>query len=314
MSNADRRIWTKTSLGLGTMVQIQVVTNESEAVVQQGFERAATAMRAVENACSRFDSDSELVRLVQAPVGSVVPVSVILFKALNFAYEVADWTDGRFDPTVAARMEELGFVQHYLTGAVLHTQDGADPNASYRDIQLDPARQTVQLQRPLRLDLGAVAKGMAVDLAVKELAAFNFDGYVVDAGGDIYAAGLNEQGLPWTIGIRHPLRRDEVILTLQATDVAICTSGTYERTSSRESGSHHILNAHSKRSARGFISGTAVGPYTMMTDAFSTAAFLYPPDEALEVLTGVGLEGVMITEDLQFVTTPGMGGYLNERI
>lgn len=310
--DAAKRNWRKTSLALGTVVRTQVVTTHSDETVQHALTLAMEAMRAVENACSRFDSDSELSRLILAPVGSLVEVSPILFQALHFACEVAEWTDGRFDPTVAARMDELGFTRHYLTGESVNWTMEAASDATFRDIELDEPNRAVRLHRPLRLDLGAVAKGLAVDLAVKELSVFGFDGFVVDAGGDLYVAGRAENAHPWTVEIRHPILREQSILTLKVQDVAVCTSGTYERPSSQEEGAHHILNARTKRSARGFLSGTAIGSFAMMADAFSTAAFLYPSEEALHVLEGVGLEGIMISEDLKVELTPGMERYLHE--
>jgi len=272
------------------------------------------AVKAVESACSRFDPDSELVRLLHQPVGTAVTVGPILFQSLQFACEVAKWTDGRFDPTIGSRMEELGFHRHYLTGDSVHWQTDVPRSTTFRDIELDPHNQTVRLHRPVRLDLGAVAKGLAVDLAVKELSAYDFTGFVVDAGGDLYAAGADSTGQAWTIGIRHPVERETSIRTLKGQNIAVCTSGTYERRSPLDSQSHHILNAHSQRSAQGFFSMTAVGPFAMMTDAFSTAAFLYPVDEALALLEAVGLDGMLITEDLDIRATPGMEGYLNEPV
>lgn len=268
------------------------------------------AMRAVENACSRFDGDSELSALVNAPAGKPVSVSPILFQSIQFACEVADWTDGRFDPTVGHRMEELGFKRHYLTGDTVSSPVHVSKDATYRDIELDPNNQTVCLHRPMKLDLGAVAKGLAVDLAVKELNNYGFPGFVVDAGGDVFASGMNELAEPWRIGIRHPVQHADTILSLCVKDAAVCTSGTYERRSPIDAGSHHILNARTKHSAGGILSLTAMGPYTMMADALSTAAFLYPWSEALEMLASAGLEGVIVTEDLQSHLTPGMGRYV----
>lgn len=302
----------RTWLALGTIVRIQVAAAKGTEVPEEVFSRAINAIHAVEEVCSRFDPDSELVRLMDSPIGRAVPVSPILYQSLNFALEIAAWTEGRFDPTVGARMEELGFKQHYLTGEVMESHISTTPEANYQDVELDAENQTVSLKRPVKLDLGAVAKGLAVDLAANELRSFNLRGFVIDAGGDIYVGGRDESDQPWEIGIRHPVRHDETILTLRLSDVAICTSGTYERPSPVDPDSHHILNAHSKDSIKGMLSLTAIGPYTMMADGLSTAAFLYPAKEALSILEEAGLEGVIIAEDLVCQTTRGMERYLDE--
>ncbi len=87
--------------------------------------------------------------------------------------------------------------------------------------------KTILLRRPLTLDLGAVAKGMAVDAAAHELQPFR--DFCIDAGGDIYFGGHSPAGKPWRVGIRHPRRRDGVVDRLEVTDCAVCTSGDYER-------------------------------------------------------------------------------------
>lgn len=303
----------KSWLALGTIVRIQLVTQAADTVVTRAFEEAIGAIHAVESACSRFDSESELVQLIQTPAGRHVQVSPILFQTLQFAVEVAKWTDGKFDPSIGARMETLGFNRHYLTGESVDWQEATDSSATFRDIELNPTEQTVCLQRPMKLDLGAVAKGLAVDLAVQHLKPFELHGSVVDAGGDLYASGVNGDGEPWEVGIRHPMERDRTIYTLSISDAAVCTSGTYERRSPLNPEVHHLLNAQSQTSAAGLLSGTAVGPVTMMADALSTAAFLYPPGEAISMLAEAGLEGIFIAEDMSVQMTVGMERYLHER-
>ncbi len=154
---------------------------------------------------------------------------------------------------------------------------------------------------------------MAVDLAARHLREFEFPGSVVDAGGDLYVSGVNAQGEPWDVGIRHPIQRNRTIYTLTVSDAAVCTSGTYERRSPNDANVHHILDAHTQSSAAGLLSGTAVGSFTMMADALSTAAFLYPPNEALSLLEEAGLQGLLITDDMNVTMTEGMERYLHER-
>ena len=77
------------------------------------------------------------------------------------------------------------------------------------------------------LDLGAVAKGMAVDAAARELAVCG--DFAIDAGGDLYLGGVNRNGEPWRVGIRHPRRDGELIEAVTVSDRAVCTSGDYER-------------------------------------------------------------------------------------
>ncbi|MDB5055472.1 MAG: thiamine biosynthesis protein ApbE [Bacilli bacterium] len=73
-------------------------------------------------------------------------------------------------------------------------------------------RSHLVLLKPLVIDLGAVAKGFAIDLAAHELK--EFDGFLVNVGGDLYAGGTDESGKPWRIGIQHPEQKEQIIETI----------------------------------------------------------------------------------------------------
>lgn len=115
--------------------------------------------------------------------------------------------NGAFDPTVGSRMAARGCNRNYLTGAT--TDAPGSDGASFRDVVVDADHHTILLRRPLTLDLGAVAKGLAVDAAAHELQPFR--DFCIDAGGDLYFGGYNPAGRPWRVGIRHPRRREQVV-------------------------------------------------------------------------------------------------------
>jgi thiamine biosynthesis lipoprotein len=199
-------------------------------------------------------------------------------------------------------MEELGFNVHYLTGEAVHSAASAD--ATYRDIVLGERDRTLLLHKPLVIDLGAVAKGFAIDLAARELK--QFENYVVNAGGDLYAAGKDETGGPWPIGIRHPERKNGIIRTLSISDEAVCTSGSYERRSEVVAGTHHIIDPVTGRSPSECASCTVIAPYAMMADAFSTAAMLLGAERGARLLEQAGLKGIFVTLDLQITQIGGV--------
>ena len=145
---------------------------------------------------------------------------------------------------------------------------------------------------PLTLDLGAVAKGLAVDMAARELEPFQ--DFAIDAGGDLYLGGLNEQGEPWSVGIRHPRMDGELITSLRISNQAVCTSGDYERGA-------HIIGA-----AQNVASATVVASGAMLADALATAVFVLGPEKGLDLLNRLGVDGMIVTSDLQRYETPGL--------
>ena len=277
--SADTAI--RTDAVMGTLVTVQVVRSRGESGVDSAMDRAFGWFHEIEDRCTRFDERSEL-RQLTAHAGMPVPVSAILFEAVRFALMVAEESGGAFDPTVGGRM---------------------DDDVTFRDVLVDPDGRTITLRRPLTLDLGAVAKGLAVDTAARELERFR--DFAIDAGGDLYLGGANPQGEPWAVGIRHPRRDDELIDTLRVSNQAVCTSGDYERTAPGGEG-HHILDPRTGTSSHGVASVTVVAPGAMLADAVATAAFVLGPKDGLEFLDRMGLEGLIVTPELERYETGGL--------
>jgi thiamine biosynthesis lipoprotein len=290
---------------MGTVVTIQVVGHGVGHIEQRerqaGVARAMDWFRETSDRCSRFDPASELSRL-STQVGIPVQVSPLLFELLRFSLAVAEESEGAFDPTVGRHLEERGFNREFRSGAVMRT-GSASRAASFRDVLLDDSLWTVTLRSPLTLDLGAVAKGLAIDLAARELLPFR--DFAIDAGGDLYLGGLNADGAPWAVGIRHPREPGQVLETLRVSDAAVCTSGDYERTAPDEPGGHHIVDARAGVTATGVTSVTVRAASAMVADALATAAFVLGPVEGMALLQRHAVEGMMLTPSLERFATPG---------
>ena len=297
-------VYVHTVAMMGTVVTFQVVghgADEAERAERvAGVERASAWFHSVEQCCSRFDAQSELRQLTDR-VGEAVPVSAMLYEALHFALAVAEESGGAFDPTVGGRMEARGFDREHRTGKVASSGVAANTTVSWRDVRLDPREKTVTLLQPLVLDLGAVAKGMAIDVAARELEPFT--NFAIDAGGDLYLGGHNVDGAPWSVGIRHPRDRQSLIETLHVSNMAVCTSGDYERKSASDETVHHIMDARTGASAAALSSVTVVAPSAMVADALATAAFALGPSDGLEFLERHGMRGLMVTPSLERLET-----------
>jgi FAD:protein FMN transferase len=287
---------------MGTLVTIHIVRSDSEADANAAIDRALGWFHEIEERCTRFSDHSELMQLT-AQVGAAAPASAILYEAVQFALAVAEVTGGAFDPTVGHRMAARGFNREHRTGAIARTPCTPDDVVSYRDVHLDPDRRTITLRRPLTLDLGAVAKGLAVDMAARELDPFR--DFAIDAGGDLYLGGSNEQGAPWSVGIRHPRNEHELIASLHISNQAVCTSGDYERRTAGGT-AHHILDPRTGASARTVASATVVASGAMLADALATAAFVLGPEEGIALLDRMRVEGMIVTPELERFETRGV--------
>ena len=293
---------------MGTVVTIRMVRHgeDHQEVIycEEAVERAFDWFRRIEECCTRFEERSEVMQLA-TQVGVAVPVSTILFESVQFALAVAEESGGAFDPTVGYAMESRGFNEEYRTRRTIRTAIEPGGQVSYRDVRLDPGRKTITLFRPLILDLGAVAKGLAIDMAARELR--QFEDFSIDAGGDLYLGGRNPSGEPWSVGIRNPRRTSELIDTLRVSDRAVCTSGDYERVCTREDGGHHILDPRTGMSPNASASVTVVAPTAMLADAVATAAFVLGPTEGIQLFERLGVDGVIISSSLKRYTTERTG-------
>ena len=149
-----------------------------------------------------------------------------------------------------------------------------------------------------RLDPSGLVKSWAMDRACAILERHGARNYLLNAGGDVVARGHREDGEPWRVGIRHPVQRDRVVRVVLATDVAVATSGTYEKGT-------HVLDPHTGRAATGVVSVTVVGPDIVEADVHATAA-LAMGRSVLDLVEALdGYEAYAIFPDLTASWTSG---------
>ena len=163
----------RTEVLMGTLVTIDLV-GPGTPDYDDAIDRAFGWFREIEARCTRFDDASELRQL---PTHVGVPVA----GAPSCSRRCGS-------PCVLRRIRAARSIRSARRWPL-------GPRRSYRDIAIDAGRQTVTLLRPLTLDLGAVAKGLAVDAAARELAPYR--DFAIDAGGDLYLGGA-------TTGVRGP--------------------------------------------------------------------------------------------------------------
>ena len=274
----------RTIVAMGTTITVAVGGRRPEDECVPAIEEALGWFRAVEARCTRFDPSSELQQLC-SQVGTWVTVSPLLMHALRFAVDVAERTDGAFDPCLGQALHRSGYDRHHVTGATAPVANGS---GTWRDVACDATASRVLLRRPLQLDLGAVAKGMAIDLATRVLSPL-ID-YAIDAGGDVFATGRNARGTGWRVGIRDPFAPATLATTLSLNGRAVCTTATYERGA-------HLLDGRTQDAATGLASVSVMAPTAMAADAASTAAFALGRTAGLAFLEAEGLAAFLIARD-----------------
>jgi FAD:protein FMN transferase len=254
------------------------------------------SVRAVEERMSIFQSASELSRLNAAGPGVSFALSPELREVLQLACRVFEQSGGAFDPTVAPLMRVWGFQGGRPTRLPdLTSVRGALRHTSLAKLAWDGDRVSFQ-EEGMSADLGGIAKGYAVDRAALSLKNSGGVG-LINAGGDIRAAGSRPEGEPWLVGIRDPQRKQKILATMELpADHAVATSGTYEHYVELEGKRlPHVLDPRSGQPVDGVVSATVTAPTAVEADALATASVVLGEREALSLLGRLsGVEGLLV--------------------
>lgn len=304
------KIYRKTMILMDTLVAINVVADSPEKA-DAAINNAFAEIGRLGALLNFFSSESELSRINRNAGTSEVRVSPDTLDVIEKAVYVSESTHGAFDPTIGPEMALWDFRSRRIP-------DEKDirerlPLVNYRLIRINKKWSTVYLEKKgMLMDLGAIAKGYAADKAVEELKMKGIRAGLVAVAGDIRAFGLKPDGKPWRVGIRSPRPRnngDELMASVELTDMAISTSGDYERYFISDGKRyHHILDPKTGRSADGCRSVTVIAKNGFQTDAFSTGVFVLGPEKGMEVLRHMGFDGVIVDKNGNIETTPGLRG------
>jgi len=243
-------------------------------------------MHRIDELMSTYKSDSSLSRVNTGAAKGPVEVGEELFGLIGYALEYSDITRGAFDITYAS----AGQYYDYRTGKKPDSKQLAEalPAINYHHVKLDAARSTVQfLQAGVRIDLGGIAKGYAVDRGIAILQAAGVENALVSAGGDTRVIGRHWDH-PWMIGIRDPRNHDGIVTRIPLEDTAISTSGDYERYFEKNGiRYHHILDPATGESPHGIHSSSIIGNRAIDTDALSTSVFVMGVEEGLALINSL---------------------------
>lgn len=271
---------------MGTRVSVALWL-EDDQKAEQAVAAVMAEMRRIDEHFSPYIETSELYRANQLapkasakqPLGISPELAAIIDRSLYYSA----LSDGAFDITFASLARYYDYRNKLSPSA--QQREELLPAINYRLIHLDKSKNTLWFEHPkLYIDLGGIAKGYAVDKAVDILSGFGVKHASVGAGGDSRVIG-DKFGRPWLIGIKNP-RADTVAITLPLEDVAVSTSGDYERYFIDDKGErvHHIINPRTGKSTNGINSVTIIGPLGFDTDPLSTSVFVMGAEKGMALI------------------------------
>jgi thiamine biosynthesis lipoprotein len=246
---------------------------------------------------SRFVPESDISKMNRAR-GSAVTVHPETLRLLEAAGRGFDMTGGRFDPTVLASVEALGYAGSLDEGMPSAWVAPPVPSRGFGAIHVEEHRRLARLDAGVGFDPGGVGKGLAADMAVEHLMGRGASGALVSIGGDLAVAGEPPQGGPWAISVEDPLdhARDMVVLHLPAGGVAT-SSARHGRWVTPDGPAPHVIDP-----ATGATIGPSVTSVTVAADEASiaevvaTAALVAGPEDGLSLIEHLGMVGLMVDE------------------
>lgn len=303
------RLIERASAAMGSDLRLTVYTAD-EPVAGRAFDQLFLEFQRLDALMSVWRPGSDVLRINAAAGKRAVAVSPDVRDALRTARQISEWTGGKFDVTFGALSDIWKFDQD---------QDNTIPDRAairarlplidYRQIEIDDAAGTVFLRRKgMRVHLGGIGKGYAVDRAVAILRQAGLHDFLIQAGGDLYAGGL-KAGRPWRLGINDPRGpAGRSFATLDLSDGTFSTSGDYSRSFVKDGVRyHHILDPATGQPARGCRSVTIVSNSPLLADGLSTGVFILGPKEGMALIERLpDVEGVIVTSTNEVLVSSGL--------
>ena len=207
------------------------------------------------------------------------------YYLIKRAKEYSALYEGYFDVSLGALTDLWGFSKDQTIKLPQKSEiEYLLKSVGYKNMELDSVNSTIYFKtKDLKIDLGGLAKGYAVDRAGKILDSLQIQDYIINAGGDLIAKGKNNNDEPWNVGIKHPRIADSVAYTFRVDNQCVATSGDYERfiiINGRRY--HHILNPFTGYSENSLQSVTVVYNNTEQATALDKYIFLLGLDKFLK--------------------------------
>lgn len=286
--------WYSQSAGImGTNIYVEVW---AETPVQG--ELALTAVMAEMERINQLMSpyiDSSELSVINAKAGrQPVVISDEMFELLDKSVNISELTKGAFDITFAS----VGYLYNYKANQRPDEATIASLLAaiSYKHIKLNKYNKSVAFtHEKVKVDLGGIAKGHAVDNSISLLERMGIMHGLVTAGGDTRLIG-DRRGKPWIVGIRDPRDKEKQAVVMPLQDSAMSTSGDYERFFEEDGKRyHHILSPKTGKSTYDVQSVSIIGPSSTYNDALSTAIFVMGLREGLGMINRIdGYDAVVM--------------------
>jgi len=291
-------------LVMGTFARVVAIATDTE-IAEECISEAMAEIHRVDELMSDYKSDSEISRVNRDAAAEPVQVGEDTYEVIKRSVEFSRLTDGAFDVTVGPLMVLFHDEQKQAKAPTEEQIAEAKSKVGFEKLELDNANQTVHFTvEGMKLDLGGIAKGYAIDKAIEAAQRGGATGGMVDIGGDIRCFGTPPEGRDsWVIGVQDPnsvlegAEANALLMTLKVANEAVATSGDYQQFVMIEGKRRsHIMNRRTGGSAEGLSSVTIIADNATDADALATAVSVMGAEKGLALIEKLpGTEAILIT-------------------
>ncbi len=284
---------------MGTDLHLSVI-GTNKAYLDQIIDDAITEMKRIEDLMTDW-RPSPLTTLNQSVGLGPHKVPNELTVIISHGIEMSNLTNGAFDITYAGIGQLWTFKHKMTTLPDPKTIRDALLFVNYKAIALNLSNSTVSLPSAFKIGLGGIAKGYAIDQAMTILIKNDIKHAIINAGGDMKILGKKFNN-PWEIAIKHPRDQNKIMARLKLSNVAVVTSGDYERFFEiNRQRYHHIIDPRTGYPSNGCLSATVVAPEAEFADALATGLCVMKPKDGLNLVESlkqvdailVGMDGIV---------------------
>lgn len=292
LSGCRNHEFKETRMLMGTYIQITSYDWRASAIAFDEIKR-------IEDLLSKYDEKSEVSRLNRIGKSSVSLDTMYVIRKAKQLWLV---TGGAFDPTVGPLLDVWGFTDKKYRFPSEEEIALAKKKVGMDKVVIDDDKNMITLTVPgMKLDLGGIAKGYAVDCAVARLKQAHVRSCLINAGGDIYCLGKKPDGTPWRVALQDPRREHYAVPAefFELVNKAIVTSGDYEQFFMKDNKRYsHIFDPNTGwPAASGVVSVTVTAPDCLTADALATSLFVMGKEKGSQFLKKFPLvEATMIEE------------------
>lgn len=290
---------------MGTEVDVYL-WHDDPAVAREAVAAIFAEVTRLDALMSTYKEDSEISAVNRGAAQQAVVIGDELFGLILRSLDISVLTLGAFDITYDSVGQHYDFRQGRRPSESIIAQELA--SIDYRRVQMDRQESSVKFGADgMRINLGGIAKGYAVERGVQTAARLGVKNARVTAGGDTRLLG-DRRGQPWMVGVRDPRDESRVAITIPLENEAISTSGDYERYFIEDGERfHHIIVPSTGQPAGEVHSATIIGPDAVITDALSTSVFVMGVDQGLRLIATLpDYEGIVIDADGEMFYSDGL--------